>query len=71
MTDDMPTTIRAAAERLRDASAPHESQLIWWLIDTVLRHTQHGSQCECDGDDWPCEDVRSAHKVAECIPARW
>lgn len=69
MTTDIPTEIRTAAESLRDANTPHENQLTWWLIDTALQHTPLDGRCERDGDDWPCDDIAAAHKVAELVPA--
>jgi hypothetical protein len=65
---------RTPAEALQAASAiafasdtPSGNALGWWLRDTATIHfsDSSGRQCERDGDDWPCLDMRAAQKLAE------
>ena len=69
---------RTPAEVLQAASAvafasdtPSGNALGWWLRDTATTHfpDSSGRQCERDGDDWPCVDVRAAQKLAELANA--
>lgn len=66
------------AEELQAASltafapdTPAGNALGWWLRDTALIHfpDDSGRQCERDGDDWPCHDMRAALKYAELTNA--
>lgn len=65
---------RTPAEQIRAASllafatdTPAGNALGWWLRDTATSHRpdESGRQCERDGDDWPCQDVHAALKLAE------
>lgn len=65
---------RTPAEELQAASliaftsdTPAGNALGWWLRDTATIHfpDSSGRQCERDGDDWPCLDIRAAQKFAE------
>jgi hypothetical protein len=49
------------------ADTPAGNALGWWLRDTATIHVpdSSGMQCERDGDDWPCLDIRAASKLAE------
>ncbi|GAA0453807.1 hypothetical protein ACFQ2B_27640 [Streptomyces stramineus] len=60
--------IRTAAENLRNSPTLNDDALLWWLIETVMRHVpRDGRTCERDDDPWPCEDILSAQKVAETV----
>jgi hypothetical protein len=65
---------RTPAEHLQAASliafaadTSAGNALGWWLRDTAAIHVPDcsGRQCERDGDDWPCHDIRAAQKYAE------
>lgn len=63
--------LQAASDIAFTSDTPAGNALGWWLRDTAAIHVPDGSgrQCERDGDDWPCLDVRAAQKLAELANA--
>lgn len=61
--------LRAAAQVLRQRDGFLNGELGLWLTDTALLHApdESGTQCERDGDPWPCHDVQAAQKVAFAV----
>ncbi|GAA2686171.1 hypothetical protein GCM10010400_58030 [Streptomyces aculeolatus] len=45
------------------------------LNDCALAHAPYrdddGWHCEWDDDEWPCSDVKRAHKIAQFINGAW
>lgn len=61
--------LRAAAQVLRQRDGFLNGELCLWLVDTAILHApdETGTQCERDGDPWPCYDVQAAQKVAFAV----
>lgn len=61
--------LRAAAQVLRRNVGFLNGELCLWLADTALLHAPNetGTECERDGDPWPCHDIQAAQKVAFAI----